>query len=243
MIELLRKMGLSEGEIKVYDALLWLGLSSTNDIHERIRIERRSIYDILNKLIGRGLVTYMEENKKKKFQLADPSKLVSYLEEKKASIDNLKIQVEQELPKIKSIFKEHKPKIFTEIYRGQEGIKTIWQEMLMFKEIRWLGSGNYVPKRMPAFWQHWNKQRLKKKIISLHLFRDEIRASLIPNVGKVKFLPPEFSGNPTVIAIFGNKVVNFLFGEEMLGFVIESKELADNYRTYHQYLWEYVARE
>ena len=54
-LELLRKIGLSEGEVKIYTALLDLGLSPINKIHERTGIERRNIYDILNKLIERGL--------------------------------------------------------------------------------------------------------------------------------------------------------------------------------------------
>ena len=58
-----------------------------------------------------------------------------------------------------------------------------------------------------------------------------------------KFLPKEFSGNPTVTAIYGNKVAQLLFGEYMNVFVIESKELAENYKKYHKYLWDKVAKD
>src|SRR3989338_7419995 len=112
--------------------------------------------------------------------------------------------------------------------------------MLNHDEIRWIGSGNYVPTRFPVYWNNWNKRRREKKIESFHLFRHEIKSKMIENVGKAKFLPQDFSKNPTVIAIFGNKVVNFVFGEELFAFVIESKELAENYRQYHQYLWKKV---
>ena len=59
---------------------------------------------------------------------------------------------------------------------------------------------------------------------------------------EMRFLPKSFSGNPSVICIYGNKVVNFLLGENMFAFVIESKELAENYKKYHEYLWENVAK-
>ena len=59
----------------------------------------------------------------------------------------------------------------------------------------------------------------------------------------VKYLPEEMSGNPTVIFIYGNKVANVLWGDEYFAFVIESKELAENYRKYHKYLWDNVAVE
>jgi len=244
--EILRKVGLSSGEITVYDALLQLGPATTNKIHEKVGIERRNIYDILNKLIERGLVTYIDENKHRTFQLANPNKILSYLDEKKSTIEDLKADVQKELPAMTAMFESSKPELNAEVYRGSEGIKTIWQDMLNhkeIKEIRWIGSGNYMPNKYPAFWKHWNDRRLERKIQSFHLFRDEIRGSMIPNVGNARFLPKEFSGNPTVTAMYGNKVVNFLFGAELFAFVIESKELADNYKAYHTYLWNNVARK
>ncbi len=74
--------------------------------------------------------------------------------------------------------------------------------------------------------------------------RNEIRQELYKPLlfEHIKFLPEEFSGNPAVICIYGNKVINFLYGESLFAFVIESKELADNYRSYHKYLWNKVAK-
>ena len=147
------------------------------------------------------------------------------------------------LPNIEEVYNSSKPKIALEAFRGKEGIKSVWDDMLNYKEIRWIGSGNFVPKQMPAFFNDWNERRREKKIDSYHLFRSEIKKEMIKNVGFAKFLPQEFSGNPTVIAIFGDKVVNFLFGQELFAFVIESKELAENYKQYHKYLWEKVAKK
>jgi len=239
-------MGLSPGEVRVYEALLATGPSSTNKIHEKTGIERRNIYDILNKLIDRGLVTYIEENKKRTFHLASPEKLVDYLEEKESDLEQIKSELKQELPAMREVFQQTKPSLSAEVYRGAEGIKTIWQDMLNHKEVKeifWFGSGGYVPRKLPTFWHHWNKKRLQRKIESYHLYRTEMKGQIPEEVGKVKCLPKEFSGAPTVICVYGNRVVNFLFGEDLFAFVIESKELADNYRAYHHYLWENVASD
>jgi len=56
----------------------------------------------------------------------------------------------------------------------------------------------------------------------------------------IRYQPKEWSGNPTVISLYGNKVVNFIFIGEFFAFVIESKELADHYRRYFDYLWDHV---
>ncbi|MEK6825937.1 MAG: helix-turn-helix domain-containing protein [Nanoarchaeota archaeon] len=242
--DLLRKAGLSEGEIKVYQALLDLGSTSTNKIHERTGIERRNIYDILNKLIERGLVTYIDENKRRTFQLAHPKALIGYLEEKKKHIESIEQDILKELPQIINKFESKKPEIRAEIFRGAEGIKAVWEDMLNYKEIRWLGSGYYVPHQFPAFFKQWNKRRQERKIFTMHLFREDKRNIVSKrDFPHGKFLPSEFNGNPTVTVIFGNKVAQFLFGENLFAFVIDSKELAENYLAYHKYLWNNVAKK
>ncbi len=44
------------------------------------------------------------------------------------------------------------------------------------------------------------------------------------------------------MAIYGNKVVNIMWGDELFAFMTESKEIADNYKKYHKYLWDKIAK-
>ena len=243
-LEILRKIGLSDGEIKVYSALVDLGASPLSKIHEKTGTERRNIYDILNKLIERGLVTYIEENKRRLFQISHPNKIIGYIEEKKHELDKTKEEIEKEMPSIIEQFKFKKPEINAEIYRGTEGVKAVWEDMLNYKEIYWIGSGRYVPKKLPHFFANWNKRRIKLKVKWFNLFRAEMIKEAKPMpLEHVRFLPKEFSVNPSVVCIYGNKTVNFLLGEDFFAFVIENKEIAENYKKYHKYLWDNVAKE
>ncbi|MGV8169699.1 MAG: TrmB family transcriptional regulator [Candidatus Nanoarchaeia archaeon] len=243
-LEILKKLGLSEGEIKVYSALLEIGASSINNIHEKVGMDRRNIYDILNKLIERGLVAYIEENGKRTFKISNPDKILSYIEEKKSGLDEIKSEVEKIMPAMQSIFKSEKQEQFAEIFRGSEGLKAVWDDLLNYHTIYWIGSGNYVPKKFPAYWKEWNQRRIKRKVKSVHLFRYEARKEvdkkIIPDS---KFLPPEFSGNSTVTVVYGDKVAQMLFGENIIVFVIQSRELAENYKKYHKFLWDNVAKD
>lgn len=235
----LEVLGLTRGGIKVYSAILNNGISSINDIHERTGLERRAIYDIVNKLIEKGVITYFVEKGKRRFQCSPPNKLIEELNIKKQEILNL----ERIIPSIKEIYASSRPRISSEVFRGAEGIKAVWEDMLNYKEIHWIGSGRYVPKMYPVFFANWNKRRIKLKVRMLNLIRRELIKEVRPfRLECVKFLPEEFSGNPTVIGIYGNKVINFLFGEQLFAFSIENKELADNYRRYHNYLWDNVAK-
>ena len=40
-----------------------------------------------------------------------------------------------------------------------------------------------------------------------------------------------------------DKVAQMILGENIFVFVIESKELAENYKQYHKYLSEHVAKD
>src|SRR3989338_3364412 len=102
-LEILKKIGLSDGEIKVYAAILDIGATSLNKIHEKVGIDRRNIYDILNKLIERGLVSYIEENGKRVFKIANPDKILSYIEEKRSTLDQVKEEIEIVIPQIQQL--------------------------------------------------------------------------------------------------------------------------------------------
>jgi sugar-specific transcriptional regulator TrmB len=243
-LEILRKIGLSEGEIRIYSALLDAGSSPVRRIHEMTGIERRNIYDILNKLIERGLVTYITEKKKRLFQISHPSSIVGYIEEKKHGLDTTRIEIEGHMPFLIEKFKAKRPEINAEVFRGWDGVKAVWEDMLNYKEVCWIGSGRYLPRKLPHFFQNWNRRRIRLGVKWINLMRAEIRNEREKpfQLEEMRFLPPEFSGNPTVIAIFGDKTTNFIFGDEIFAFVIESRKLAENYRRYHKYLWDNVAK-
>ena len=244
-LDLLRGIGLSDGEIKVYDALLEIGATSINMIHERVGIDRRNIYDILNKLIERGLVSYIETDGKRTFKISNPEKILSYIEEKKSGWDIVKKDVKKIIPEMKKIFNSEKQELFAEIFKGPEGMKAVWDDILNYKDSYWLGSGYYVPDKFPAFWNDWIKRRNKRGARTHHLFRYEKRQDVIDRptaYTEAKILPPEFSGNTTVTVVYGDKVAQMMLGENINVFVIQSKELAENYKRYHKFLWDNIAK-
>ena len=73
--------------------------------------------------------------------------------------------------------------------------------------------------------------------------RREVQQGPVMPFEQIRFLPQAFSRNPVVIAIYGNKVVHFLYSPDYFAFLIESKDIAENYRQYHKYLWEKIAKK
>ena len=238
-LELFSELGMSNGERRVYAAVLGTGAATLNQVHEKTGIERRNIYDILNKLIEKGYVSYATEHGKRTYMASNPGKILEEIGKRRERLGRLEAQ----LPEIKSLYESYKPDISAEIYRGREGIKAILEDCLNYKSIRFIGGAWALPKLLKYYWPRYNMRRLEAGLAWYNLIRYESRNDPLPEkrLMHVKVLPKEFSGNPVVVYIYGTKVANVSWAEEPFSFVIESREIAQNYLRFHKYLWDKVA--
>ncbi len=243
----LKELGFSDGEIKVYSAVLDLGISSLNKIQEKTGIERRNIYDILNKLIERGLVSYTIEKGKRTYQCTHPNKLLEEVTKKKKSLHEL----ETKIPKIKDLYSLSKPEIRAEVYRGNEAIKSLLNEMLDYKKSFWLGGNSFeeyntVPKSLQIWFSHWMDRRAKQKHIMYDLVDYGTHLEgLEPGTTKehkkhyYKYCAlPKDLRSPMVIVIFGNKVAQILWGTQPFAFVLESEKIQKSFMKYFKHFWK-----
>lgn len=238
-LSMLRDLGLSDGEIKIYGALLDIGQSPLNRIHEKTGIERRNIYDILNKLIERGLVSYVTENRRRLFQLANPTKLVGYVDEKMLDLERTKKEVQAMVPEITKKFNAEKPEIDAELFTSEDGVKAVWEACLEHKKIYFIAAGRYWPINKPHYFASWMRRRLAKKIPLHILLRQENIKDFKPfPMEKARFLPKAFSGHPNVIFVYGDNVANVMLHDQPFAFVIRNKQIAENYIKYFDFLWK-----
>ncbi len=244
MMELWKKIGFSPGEGKVYESILRSEIPTLQTIHENTGIERRNVYDIINKLISKGLVSYTIENKKKIYRITHPNKILNYLTDQQTEIEETKKEVQNELPKLLNIYEGNKEEIKVQIYRGKEGMKAMYEEMLNYKDNYFIGANWGVKRYLGNFWDKWNARRIEKKV-TWHdiLLSEPLDKSLTPNSKtklkyyEYKLLPPEFN-SPHFIVVFGNKVANCIWSDNPFAFVMESEGVAKNYMDYFNFLWK-----
>ncbi|MBS3051562.1 MAG: TrmB family transcriptional regulator [Candidatus Aenigmarchaeota archaeon] len=241
----LTQIGLSENESKVYMALLDNGALPVSRIHEETGIDRRNIYDVLNRLISKGLATFAIENKKRIFQITSPKRIMLFLEDQKQTINEKKKIAKKILSRLESKFEARTSSAEAEIYRGYEGIKTIWEDTLNYKEAMMIGAGGFGHDRMPRYWIAFNRKRIKRGIRWKELVIDSMRnhPMLKEKLIESKFLPKELTGPPNVIWIYGSKVTNILWLETTpIAFVVHDRQIAESYRRYFNFLWDKVAK-
>jgi len=120
--ETLQELGLGRRESLCYISLLELGSSKVGHILRKTGIPSSKIYEILDKLIKRGLVTYVIKNNIKHYQANDPKTLLHYIEEKKKKI-------EQVLPEL-LLKQRYSTKQHVELFEGQKAIFTLFTNLI-----------------------------------------------------------------------------------------------------------------
>src|SRR3989344_2308147 len=108
----LKEAGLTGNEETVYVALLDLGPSLAGKVSRKTGLHRRTVYDVTETLIQKGLVGYILENNRRIFTAVDPQHIIDAIEEKK----NLLLPIIQDLQKK---FNANKRKEQTNFYKGK----------------------------------------------------------------------------------------------------------------------------
>lgn len=241
--QLLEEIGLTKGEIKVYLTLLKLGDTTTGKIIDEAQISSGKIYEILEKLIKKGLVSYTIHEKTKHFSAASPNRILDYLHEKEKNIKEKEQEFMKELPSLLSIEKAGKKEYETNLFKGIKGIHTAIFEALEDltgkEEVLAMGIISHKKEEYNLLWQRWHKERINKKIICKAIFSDK-KASYFKIFKKMRFTEVKFliGITPSAIDIMGKRVLIFTYGDEPSCLSIKNSEIAESLTSFFQTLWK-----
>ena len=220
------------------------GESSVSDISIAAKIHRRNAYDAIQRLIDKGLCFQIVSPIENHYNAVDPSKLTEIIAEKQQKLSAA-------LPILKKKFHKRLAPQEAYIYRGYEGQKNIWREILRVGEDCWnIGAkAQWFDPKLSAGRDAFFKEANRKKIVFSLLFDHEVKVRMpefprnYPAKLKYRYLPKEYSTN-SVVNIFGDYVVMYTgiileqMNENTVFFIVRSKDLAESYRKWFEYMWE-----
>jgi sugar-specific transcriptional regulator TrmB len=176
----LEEIGLTESEIRVYLALLRLGQSTAGPIVDEAKVTRSKIYDILERLKNKGLVSYVIRESTKYFGAADPRSIMSYLDEKEKKIEKEKDSIKNILPELISQYTKGGENKTAEIFIGMKGMENAFNVLVeeFDKNERFYafgaGKGEDVEK-IQIFFNRLHLKRVEKKVKTSIIFTEESR--------------------------------------------------------------------
>ncbi len=125
----LRKLGLTEKEVKVYLAGLELGPSSVQNITKVAKITRPTTYGIIKKLEEKGLFAENKEKGKKFFTAQSPERILGILRVQKREIEEKERELIRIIASLETKYSGEKKGI--KVYKGKEGLEML-EEIISF---------------------------------------------------------------------------------------------------------------
>lgn len=227
----LQELGLSEGEAEIYLALLKHGKSSVMGLAKLTGRHRTHIYDTIEKLKEKGLISEsMIENKK--FILASsPENVISYLKEK----EEIAKKLVEDLKELQTDEKEIK----VETYKGLAGLKAVFRDILKEKQdYVGYGEGGRFQRILPGFFDQFQGQaetlKIKLKLILKKGLKVPLRKGL--EVRHLDYI------SPSTTFVYADKVLIIIWEPFPTAIRIIDKQTADSYKSYFNLLWKLAKR-
>lgn len=231
----LKEFGLNNKEIEIYLALLPLGSINLQEIAKRVDLPRTTIYNTLNYLYKKGLISKILKENITFFEAVEPRKLIDTINQKKELVLSI-------LPELESLKKYKKESSNVEIYEGFKGISTILSDVFKKKQqIFYFGSYSKSVEILKHLPEHFRTIRLDKKIpakIVIDRYDEEtFHKPAYKKITEMRFLS-SLKDFPCMIFIYGTKVAIYTVKGDLIGIIIKNKETSEAMKMIFDVYWK-----
>ena len=201
----LRKLGLTEKEVRVYLAALELGYTSVQKIAQQAQISRPTAYEIIKSLKNKGLISESKDKGKRYLAAESPDSLLGILRRQRKEIE----EKEREFLRVIAALREKyflADKREIQTYQGKNGIETLLDDFLttQSREIYVLANNEKI---WPQSARQTAYQKIKQRLGKIQIKELSLKNKL------------DFSG----IVIVYDKII--ILSEKNSGLLIENKIL------------------
>lgn len=237
----LGELGLAEKEAKVYLASLELGSGAVQEIAKKANINRATTYVIIEKLMKKGLMSSVEKGKKTYFQVEDPKRLLTLLEEQEEGLKRKEEEFKKYLPELETLFNiaEEKPKV--RFFEGKEGLIAIREDYFKAKDKEVLGFFA-IDEEKNVFSEEERKEAFKKRIEKeiklkvLHTSSERVGKKMEFTVDR--FIPEDKFPLSSSFIIYDDKIGIVSLKGKLVGVIIENREISNTFRSVFNLAWE-----
>ncbi|MFC1697598.1 TrmB family transcriptional regulator [Nanoarchaeota archaeon] len=232
--KILEDIGLTQGEIKVYLALLEQGPSSAGEILKQAKIQNSVFHFNINRLIEKGLVAYRKKNKFRIYSAADPNQFLTYMKDKETQIKTF-------LPQLKAKQAFAKEKEEAEIFEGKKGIMTALN--ILIEDTKPGDEFLFYPdeyqlrdEEIEKFFIRYNTKRKDKKLKVKAIATKEFKQ----NLDKLKNVKTKYTNLPLPSnqGICNNKLIIMTWDKNPRAILITSRSVVSRQKRFFNALWE-----
>ncbi|MFN7991265.1 MAG: helix-turn-helix domain-containing protein [Candidatus Micrarchaeia archaeon] len=245
MIDDLTELGLTDGEARVFLSLVRLGPATAGSIVKESRVSYSKIYDVLDRLAGKGLVGSVNDGDVKHFSAVEPGRLIDYIRKKEDEVARQREAAGRIVPKLKAMASSEGRR-GSEIFTGLRGLRSAYEQLLEGAQrgdvLRYLYPfDGYHETATPFYsklYMFQKEKEIEERGIATARFRGSEHYKNVPKEANMRFVGFPLPGT---MDIFRDKVLVIAW-EEKTGLLISSKEIAGHYRSYFDSIWETAER-
>jgi len=235
-VQTLTQFGLTNSQAKTYIELIKAGSLTPPQLAKKTNESRTAAYMALAKLEEIGLATKIGEARKATYSPANPSALENFIAQKRIAVSAAEDLYRNSLPRLLTYYYSNRGEPGVRFYQDKDGLTKIYEDHLRTgKDVYFI--------RTPADEEYFGdvlykymQKRAKAGLIAHGLapgFPSAIEWAK-ENDNELKrdmaWFPPKAYTAPVEISIYGDKVSLISFGEEAIGSIIESPQIAQALR-------------
>lgn len=226
----LKELGFTNREAKIYLLLLKEGDLPAFSIARGTEIDRTTIYDLLENMISKGVVSTYTKNKAKQFRALNPEKLLLHYKEKYSSLETI-------LPDLNKINKSKDEKVTCELFAGLNGLKIVLKELFK-KNMQYKVIGiRKEYEKILGYFNDLGTLKADELNIKEMAIVEEGTEFIKLKAGKYRYLNSNLLP-PVTTLIFENIVVFLLWKEPFYAIRIENLDITKTQEKYFDILWK-----
>lgn len=238
----LRHIGLSKNVAAVYVALLELGLTKAAPVISSVKMHRMLVYNALDELIERGLVTVVRKNNVKQFQATDPRLFVEQIKKLGNTAEDL-------LPDLKELQGEKSGVVDVRTLTGEDGFRTNLEEIIESasrqtkKEIHIIGGAkdtdfyDLAGDWYPTYIKLLEKNKISKRLLAPASYSSEFKKKFASEKNTELRTLSEGLNSPSYTRITKEMVSIEMYAPQVVIIQIRNKTIAQGYLDSFELLW------
>lgn len=223
--------------------LLKLGNAKVGRIIGSVRVSSSNVHDALDKLVKKGLVSFILKNNIKEYSSSPPESLKLLINQEKELVKEKELKLNSLLANLSSIRKVSEPVQSAEIYAGLNGIKSGFKKLIhpAHRTQKFLFFYKYDRSNIEIVHKFFSKLDIEdyyNRVPTQGLFSKEYKPFFKER--KKNKIEAKFTTHiiPSSVNIYGDNVLIIAWGENPIGFLIQSKEVARTFQVLFEEIWK-----
>ena len=227
--DVLKDLGFENREIQIYPELIKESNLTALEISKKTTIDRTTVYDILEKLMHKGIVSTRIINNSKHFSALLPKQLLAHFKEKYSSLETI-------LPELNKITNEKQDVVKCELFHGREGLKTVFKDIITRgKDYKAIGIRKEYEEIIGYFTEHAISKLNIFKAKEIGIVEKGIKFSKLKN-SEYRYLDKKNMPSVTTI-IYDDKSIFIIWVEPYFAIRITNKTFEKAQDEYFKFMW------